>query len=160
MSIRILHETPDGHLLEVPSHVLGLDKAIKEGAPECDWSGDPRMFLVFNAIKQQYQVWRLCEDGANRLICPAPHMDNRLLRYLGEIDSWRRGADGNVARMDAANVALERRHQEQIAELNNECREILAFAMKRSHVPQYHETKDRYALDYRDSRGKLLTPKG
>ncbi len=145
--MKVRTHTPDGHLIEVSSTVLDLDKRIKYGDPTANWSGDTRMFLRFHALTEQYQVWRLCEDGVERIICswPPEQMDARLLRHLGETDGWRRGADV-LGKLDAQNAALERQHQEAQAELEAGIREIMDFAMRRSHIPGDHRTKDSYGV--------------
>lgn len=145
MSLRVTHRNPTGHLVEIPADVLDLDRRIKEGDPTADWGGDPRMYLVFNGISEKYQVWRRCEDGKDRQICNVEHRDSRLLRHLGEIDSWRRGAD-ILGDLDRYNEKLERLHKEQQAELIKEIQAVYQFAMPRSHLPGYFDIKGKYVL--------------
>lgn len=133
--------------MQISNDVLNLDRRIKEGDPTCGWNGDPNMFLVWNQPTKKYQVWRACEDNKDRIICSwlPTEMDSRLLRHLGEIDSWARGNDP-LAAMDAHNAAIDRLHRQQLAELEEEVRQILEFAMKRSYIPGYHEIKGSYGV--------------
>lgn len=136
MSIRVMHRGPTGDLIEVPSHVLGLDKRIKEGDPTCLWPGDPRMFLMFNPQKQKYQVWRACEDGVERIICSwlPNQMDSRLLRHLASIDSQTRDVLGNI---DRHNESLTRQREANAAAATDEAADYIRYIARRSQLPGY-----------------------
>lgn len=131
-----MHRGPTGDLIEVPSHVLGLDNRIKNGDATCLWPGDRRMFLMFNPQKAKYQVWRACEDGVERIICSwdPDKMDSRLLRHLASIDSQTRDVLGNI---DRHNDSITRQRDQAADDATEAAVDYLHYVARRSYLPGY-----------------------
>lgn len=129
-SVLVPHRTPRHGYKLVESDVLGICERLQRGDPTCNWEGDPRLFVRFNELRRLYEVWRLCEDGVERII--SSHKPNEfgpnVLKYLAEHDSHH--VDIN-ATLDKHNERVDASHQRQLEDLEHELNKYLKWANKK-----------------------------
>jgi hypothetical protein len=62
------------------------------GDPTKGWEGDPRMFMARSADLTRWELWRLEDDGVERMVCrsaPGVPFDERLIERLVATDRRR-----------------------------------------------------------------------
>lgn len=133
-SLHVMHTTADGHQMMAPSDAFDIAQRVQKGDATLGWEGDPRMHVSYVPATQRWEVWRLGEDGRDRLVKTwhPSQWDQRVLRFLAEHDS--RHVDV-VARMDKENEKLEREREEKFTQAVAEAAEYARHASERLYLP-------------------------
>lgn len=126
-SVQVIKEV-GGHQVSLPSDLWGIIERVTTGDPLYGWSGDPNMRVVFNQLREKYEILRRGSDGRDYLVMAAPpsEFDQRILTKLGQGDMWRRGNDP-VGAVDSHNDALERDAAREAAAMEEEMFDILRY---------------------------------
>lgn len=112
---------PDGRV-EWHEH-RDLSDRLTRGDATLGWGGDPEMHLVCNVKAQRWEVWRVCEDGVDRMMLHrdglgAPGLD--LIRALVAGDTRHIDVIGDLVRdndrMEADRRAAERDRMSESAD--------------------------------------------
>lgn len=84
------------HSVSVSRDVWDVVDRIQRGDATVGWSGDPRMYVVFNQQRGAYQIFRHAEDGRDYLVmnCPPNEFDVRIVRKLALGDTQTRDVLG------------------------------------------------------------------
>lgn len=117
-----------GRQVSLPRDTWDIIDRIQRGDGTCGWSGDPRMFVVFDELTQKYQVRRLGTDGREYLCFSyyPEQFDARVLMDLARGDTWARGRDP-IAEVDAHNDAIERDAEREAEAMEEEMRDIAKY---------------------------------
>lgn len=132
--LQVLHTTPSGARVSLPASALHTIKRIQEGDATCGWSGDKRMYVVFNQLDLKYEIWRACEDGKSRIIVSwkPEEFDARVLRHLGEHDLWHVDVLGRIEKQERA---IQKAQEEELSNLEKELADDTAWMRKKLYLP-------------------------
>lgn len=120
--------------MSLPSNIVDICNRIQRGDGTTGWSGDGRMYVVFDYVRERYAVMRACEDGVDRLInsWPPREFDARVLKYLAEHDSRRHDV---LARVEKHNQQLEASREAEARELEKALNADIQWMARKLYLP-------------------------
>lgn len=94
------------------------------------WEGDPRMFVRFNYVTMRYEVWRLGEDGKERIISSwkPEEFDHRVVKALVDGDTRKKDVLAEIEKHEAQLMASRERDMQDIEQ---ELNKYIKWARKR-----------------------------
>lgn len=124
-SLLTYRNTPQGRI-RVSQDALDIADRIQKG-DGIMWEGDPRMHVNFNRISGRYEIWRLGEDGVDRVLASfAPdEWDHRVFRWLVEHDTRRIDV---IDRVRKNNDLVRKRGDDTTHEIEKEAKRFLEWA--------------------------------
>lgn len=119
----------DGRRVWTDPGFADMLRKLQEGDPTKGWAGDPMIFMMRSADLTRWELWRLEDDGVERMVCrsqPGVPFDERLLEQLVATDRRR----FKKSLFDQIVEKNEKREAEQRAETEHYLAEEVAPRLK------------------------------
>ena len=127
-------EHVDGRRVWVDPGFADMLTKLQEGYPTKGWAGDPMLFMARSADLTRWELWRLEDDGVERMVCqskPGIPFDERLLDHLVAHDRRRFKTslhDQIAAKNEAVEAEIRRKNDDYI---DNEVTPRVDWAMRK-----------------------------
>ena len=135
MTSLIAHpEYIDGRRLWVDPLMQDIIDKLHHGDGTKGWSGDPMLSVRFEPVEKRWELWRLEDDGVERMVCqskPGIPFDERLLDHLVAHDRRRFKTslhDQIAAKNEAVEAEIRRKNDDYI---DNEVTPRVDWAMRK-----------------------------
>jgi hypothetical protein len=127
-------ENLDGRRVWVDPGFADMLRKLQEGDPTKGWEGDPRLFMCRSADLTRWELWRLEDDGVERIVCrsqPGVPFDERLLDQLVAWDRrrFKKSLHDQIVERNARHEAEVRRVNDDY--INEEVTPRLAWAARK-----------------------------